>query len=102
MCLLKSVCLSMNLKLLTFGDSTRSAGSEFKIGTMRLKEKNFCVLVFASGTISLRGWPRRFVFRLGEKKSLGFMQLLPFRMLKQNTRSEINHLCSKISSLRSI
>ena len=57
------------------------------------------MLVFASGTVSLRGCPRKFVFRLGEKKSLGCMQLLPFRMLKQNTRSAINRLCSKLSSL---
>ena len=38
-CLLRSVCLSLNLKLLTFGESTRSAGSEFQIGTMRLEKK---------------------------------------------------------------
>ena len=53
--LLRSVCLSLSLKLSTFGESTKSAGSEFKIGTMRLKKKNFRVLVLASGTDSLRG-----------------------------------------------
>ena len=53
--LLRSVFLSLNLKLSTLGESTRSAGSEFQIGTMRLVKKNFRVLVFASGTVSLRG-----------------------------------------------
>ena len=44
--LLRSVFLSLNLKLSTLGESTRSAGSEFQIGTMRLVKKNFRVFGF--------------------------------------------------------
>ena len=44
-CLLRSVCLRLNLKLSTFGESTRSAGSEFQIGTMRMENNFFRMLV---------------------------------------------------------
>ena len=37
---------------------TTGAGREFHTDMIRLEKKNLCVLVLASGTVILRGWPR--------------------------------------------
>jgi hypothetical protein len=51
-------------------ERTTGAGREFHTDMIRLEKKNLCVLVLASGTVILRGWPRKLRFGLRVKNSL--------------------------------
>ena len=78
--LLRSTCLSLNLKVLILEERTSSVGSAFQIMTTRLEKKNFRMLFFARGTVNLNGWPRRLVFGIRVKKLSKLRQVLCLTM----------------------
>ena len=90
--LLRSTCLSLNLKVLILEERTSSVGSAFQIVTTRLEKKNLRMLFLARGTVNLNGWPRRLVFGLRVKKLSKLRQVLCLTMLKHRARSAIKRL----------
>ena len=80
-------------------ESTTGVGSEFHTAIIRLENKNFCTLVFITGTVIFSGWPRKFLYGFKVKKSL-LIETLSCNMLYAIVWSAIKRLCSRLCSFR--
>jgi hypothetical protein len=75
---------------------TKSEGSAFQIGIIRVEKKYFLTSFLAIGVASFKGCPR-VVDKLGKvKKSSNLRAFRPWTISKHMTKSKMRRLCSRL------